>query len=99
MYTRELKEEFNELPPRGLAFPCDDIFFSEEVIADKLNNLKVNKSPGPDSLPLRVLYEVRHQIATPLYRIFETSYNTGVTPKDWKFVNTVPIYEKGNKLK
>ena len=40
VYTRELKEEFNELPPRGLAFPCDDIFFSEEVILDKLNNCK-----------------------------------------------------------
>jgi len=80
VYTRELKEEFNELQARGLAFPCDDIFFSEEVVLNKLNNLKVNKSPGPDSLPLRILYEVRHQIATPLYRIFETSYNTGVTP-------------------
>jgi len=44
----------NELPPRSLAFPCDDLFFSEEVILDKLNNLKVSKSPGPDSLHPRI---------------------------------------------
>ena len=44
VYTRESKEEFNELPPRSLAFPCDDLFFSEEVILDKLNNVKVSKS-------------------------------------------------------
>jgi len=29
VYTRESKDEFNELPPRCLAFPCDDLFFSE----------------------------------------------------------------------
>jgi len=44
VYTRESKDEFNELPPRCLAFPCDDLFFSEEVILDKLNNVKVSKS-------------------------------------------------------
>jgi len=26
VYTRESKGEFDELPPRGLAFLCDDIF-------------------------------------------------------------------------
>ena len=60
-------------------------------------NLKVNKCPGPDLLHPRILYEVRHQIVTPLHKIFETSYNTGVIPWDWKFANTVPIYKKGNK--
>ena len=61
VYTRESKDEFNELPPRSLAFPCDDLFFSEEVIIDKLNNVKVNKSPGPDSLHPCIIYEVRHK--------------------------------------
>jgi len=29
--------------------------------------------------------------------IFETSYNIGLIPRDWKFANTVLMYKKGNK--
>jgi len=71
--------------------------FNEEVILDKLNNLKVNKSPGPDSLHPRVLSELRYQLITPLHLIFDTSYNTGCILSDWKFANTVPVYKKGRK--
>jgi len=43
------------------------VAFSEEAILDKLNNLKVNKSPGPDSVHTCILYEVGYQIVTPLF--------------------------------
>jgi len=49
VYTLESKE-FKELPPRGLAVSCEEVAFNEEAILDKLNNLKVNKFPGPDSV-------------------------------------------------
>ena len=60
-------QDFNKLihHHRCPAFPCDDVSFSDEAILDKLTYLKVNKSPGPDSLHPRILYEVRHQIVTP----------------------------------
>jgi len=41
-----------------------------------------------------ILYEVRHQIVTPLRMIFDTSFNSGIIPWGWKFANTVPIYKK-----
>ena len=64
VFTWESDEEFNELPPpRCSVFPCDEVSFNE-IIFDKLKNLKVNKSPGPDMLHPRILYEVRHQIVT-----------------------------------
>jgi len=69
----------------------------EPTRGDKLNKLKVHKSPGPDSLHPRVLSELRYQLNTPLRLIYETSYNTGCIPRDWKFANTVPIYKKGSK--
>jgi len=70
------------------------VTFNKEVVLDKLNNLQVNKSPGPDSLHPRVLFELRYQLITPLRLIFETSYNTGCIPRDWKFANTAPLYKK-----
>jgi len=45
----------------------------------------------------RILYEVRHQIVTPLHLIFETSFNSSIIPQCWKFANTLPIYKKGSK--
>ena len=54
-----------------------DPIISEEIILKKLNNLNVTKSPGPDNIHPRILYELRHEIATPLEILFETSYNLG----------------------
>ena len=94
VYTSEPAGDFTALPSRYPVNLCESVTFSEEVILDKLNNLKVNKSPGPDSLHPRMLYELRHQLVTPLYMIYEASYNTGYIPCDWKSANTVPIYKK-----
>jgi len=96
VYTQESVEEFKELYFR---LPYYNVSFSQEVVLDKLNNLKLNKSSGPDTLHPHILYEVRHQIAMPLHMIFQTSYNIGLIPREWKFYNTVPIYKKGSKDK
>ena len=46
----------------------------------------------------RVLSELRYQLITPLCLIYETSYNTGCIPRDWKFANTVRILYLPAKL-
>ena len=51
VFTQESEEEFNELPYRRYTVACEEVSFSDEVILDKLKKLKVNKSPGPDSVP------------------------------------------------
>ena len=71
VYTHESDGEFNALPSRRPTNPCENVTFSEEVILDKLNNLKENKSPRPDSLHPRVLSELRYQLITPLRLIYE----------------------------
>jgi len=97
VHTRFRKKE--NLRGFPLEIQQSRVAFSEEAILDKLFNLKVNKSPGPDSVHPRILYEVRYQIVAPLHMIFETSYNIGLIPQDWKFANTAPIYNRGNKAK
>ena len=61
-----LRDVMETLQEHYGTFPCDEVSFDDEIITDKLKNLKVNKSPGPDMLHPRILYEVRHQIVTPL---------------------------------
>jgi len=97
VYICEPVGEFNELPFRHPTTASNEVIFSDEIILEKLNDIKINKSAGPDMLHPRILHEVRHQLVTPLRLLFETSYKTGTIPQDWKNAHTVPIYKKGSK--
>ena len=50
-----------------------DLTLKEEDILDKLNELKIDKSPGLDMLHPRVLYETRSMTTYPLSLIFNKS--------------------------
>jgi len=71
--------------------------FSKETILDKLSQLNIYKSPGPDSFHPRVLYELRHELCELLYSIFSTSYFSGKLPADWRIANITAVHTKGNK--
>ena len=49
-----------------------------------LQNLKINKSPGPDGLHPAFLKELAPQLSKPLTIIFNNSMKTGKLPTDWK---------------
>jgi hypothetical protein len=66
-------------------------------ILKKLQNLKTNKSPGPDQIHPRVLKETADIIVTPLLMLFNKSITSGVVPLQWKIATITPIYKKGNK--
>jgi hypothetical protein len=71
------------------------IDFTREKILKKLNNLKINKSAGPDSVYPRILKELSHEITEPLQSIFTTSFRTGKLPDIWKIGNICAIHKKG----
>ncbi len=70
--------------------------FTEETIKRTLENINVNKTPGPDCIEPRVLKEARYQICKPLSLIFNKSLNSSKVPRDWKLANVTPIQKKGN---
>ena len=71
---------------------------SEEQVRKKLNELNVNKSPGPDLLHARVLKEVGPSIVKPLHVIFSQSIKQGKVPVAWKLASVTPVYKnKGSK--
>ena len=70
--------------PRPCQFSSRDPVISKQIILKKLNNLNVTKSPGPDNIHPCILYELRYELAIPLKILFETSYNLGQLPADWK---------------
>ena len=50
-----------------------DFNICQEKIEEKLHQMNTAKSPGPDCLHPRVLYETRAVIAYPLYLLYAKS--------------------------
>ena len=75
----------------------EEIYFTEEEVKKKINELNKYKSPGPDGFLPRVLKEVRDEVAPLLTRIFNLSIRTGCVPRDWREAEVTPIFKKGDR--
>ncbi|KAK3097774.1 hypothetical protein FSP39_013056 [Pinctada imbricata] len=62
----------------------DDSKFTREEVNKLLKELDVTKSPGPDNIHPRVLYELADVIDLPLTIIFNESFKSGLLPDIWK---------------
>ena len=90
----------NNLPffeKRNYETVINDINITEEQIVKKLKKLKVNKSPGPDSVHPRIINELAETLSVPLVIIYNTSIRTKTLPMDWKHANVSVIFKKGSK--
>ena len=68
-----------------------------EVVANKINNMKENKSPGVDGIAPKILKETVEQICTPLAHVFNMSLQEGIVPLEWKEANIIPLLKKGSR--
>ena len=81
-------------------FSNDDMFdidFSCTRVKQFLDNININKAPGPDGIHGCVLKYCSISLCRPLSIIFRLSYNAGSIPAEWKSANIVPVHKKGEK--
>ena len=62
-----------------------------------LHELKVNKAPGPDLIPNRVLKECYIELSPILTGLYRKSLKDGHLPRDWLSANVIGIFKKGNE--
>ncbi len=66
-----------------------------EDILNALNNMKTNKSPGPDDIYPKILKERKNETVGGLTSLFNKSLSQGLGPADWKTANVTQIFKKG----
>ncbi len=96
VFTQEPEENQRGAQSRECNIKMLNLEITEQDLAKKLEKLKIDKSPGPDQLYPRVLYEVRNVIAQPLRTLFIRSLYTGEIPDDWLKADIVALYKKGS---
>ena len=73
------------------------VVLSKNNVLEKLQNLSINKSPGPDDINSRILVELGKFVAPSLSVLFQNSYDTANIPSDWENTKITPIYKKDDK--
>ena len=75
-----------------------DIDFSCTRVKNLLDNININKTPGPDGIRGSILKDCSNSLCRPLSISFKLIYNTGIIPVEWKSANIVPIQKRVIKL-
>ena len=75
------------------------LVITPQVLANKINNMKNNKSPGVDGIAPKILKETVEQISKPLAHVFNMSLQEGIVPLEWKEANIIPLLKKGSRNK
>ncbi len=60
-----------------------DVIITRQVVQKEIENLKKNKSPGPDEINPRVLKGCKEALSGPLTNMFRKSVDTGHVPRLW----------------
>lgn len=98
------KENNKEIPESELIFDhnieaLQMIDINENIVLEKLSKIKTSKSPGPDGIHPKLLFELRNELSGPLTKLFQKSIKLGQVPQEWKDANVVPLFKKGKRDK
>ena len=70
-----------------------------EIVANKIKNMKENKSPGVDGIAPKIQTETLEQMCMPLAHVFNMSLQEGIVPLERKEANIIPLFKKGSRNK
>ena len=93
------KENVSNIPTFNTRTPAKllTVGITTKQMEDKLKNLNITKSEGPDGLHPRILKELAHELAHPLKLLFDKTILQEKIPTAWKLAEVRPIFKKGDK--
>jgi hypothetical protein len=97
VFTKEGSDDIPTLNTRQYSATLQNVSFTEDDVKEKLLQLNISKSAGPDGLHPMLLRECADVLCKPLYILMRESLDQGTVPKAWKEANISAIYKKGRK--
>ena len=91
--------DFNERYVQGelnLIFEELNLDFSENEIIKAIQELKTNRSGGPDRLINEFFIHGKHVLVPTLCNLFNKIFENGYFPEQWAEGYVVPLHKKGN---
>ena len=68
-----------------------------EEVLNELKTFNLNKTSGPNSIPVKILKDMKSEISVPLSTLTNLSFNTGIFPSSLKLALVMPIIKKGDQ--
>ena len=97
VFNHETDDSLIKLESTNCIYTSELPGFRIDDIKNRLQQLNVFKSPGPDGIHPKILAETANELAYPLKLIFDCSFNTKQLPLEWKYANITPLYKKGSR--
>ena len=66
-------------------------------VLNAIQQLKNDKAPGPDKIPIMLLKDATDLISQPLTMILNSSLRKGMFPEIWKVAKVIPIFKSGSR--
>ena len=97
VFTREA-EAYDPSITRSIDCECSlaNLLVSPQDVANAISRLKKDASPGPDSVPNRLLVESRDILSPFLADFFNLLLRKGSLPNDWRDADVIPIHKSGS---
>lgn len=77
------------------ACPYMDAPFDIRELDEALSGLRFSTSPGPDGMTYAALFHLATIGKVRLLKLYNTSWETGQVPRDWKTSSIIPILKQG----
>ncbi len=81
----------------SLEHSLQNLEVTTEDVLNTLNDMKSNKSQGPDNTYPIILKETKDEISGALASFFNMSLRQGLFPADWETGNVTPSFKKGDR--
>ena len=66
---------------------------TDEEISDIISDLNIRKSTGPNSIPTKVMKQIKNVISAPLAKLINKSFHNGVFPNILEIAKVIPIFK------
>lgn len=90
----QLKQKLQELEETELQFPP----IMEREVEHAIQNLKINKAPGPDKVDNNTVKKLVKSLKKPLTEVYNKVIEEEINPKEWALIEMIILHKKGSKV-